>query len=126
LPGTCRDYFAIDGWVHYAAPAGHWLWVSRDAPLVTFGAPQVKARRNDAPRDVDRVLAMIFDNFWYTNFVGDSHGAMEFHFDLAWRREMPTSVGVENLARTLASEPQVIINPGLKEDPILLRRLYAP
>ena len=39
LPGTCRDYFAIDGWIHYATPAGHWLWVSRDAPLVTFGGP---------------------------------------------------------------------------------------
>ena len=22
LPGTCRDYYGIDGWIHYATPAG--------------------------------------------------------------------------------------------------------
>ena len=50
LPGSCRDYFAIDGWVHYETPQGNWLWVSRDAPLVTFGGQQVLARRKDAPQ----------------------------------------------------------------------------
>ena len=39
MPGTCRDYYGIDGWVHYATPEGHWFWVSRDAPLVSFGDP---------------------------------------------------------------------------------------
>ncbi len=29
LPGSCRDYFAVDGWAHYATPAGHWLAVTR-------------------------------------------------------------------------------------------------
>ena len=33
------------------------------------------------------MLAMVFDNFWFTNFVADSHGVMEFQFDLAWRRD---------------------------------------
>ncbi len=126
LPGTCRDYFAIDGWVHYASAAGHWLWVSHDAPLVTFGCPQVKAARKDPPAEMHRVLAMIFDNLWHANFVGDSHGVMEFRFDLGWRRDLPAGDFAENWARTLASEPQLIINPGLKEDPILLKRLYMP
>ncbi len=84
LPGTCRDYFGIDGWVEYRKPEGRWLWVSRDAPLVTFGGPQVLAKRREPPRDMHRVLAMVFNNFWYTNFVGDSHGVMEFQFDLRW------------------------------------------
>lgn len=126
LPGACRDYFAIDGWIHYATPAGHWFWVSRDAPLVTFGGTQVKARRSNAPPDLHRVSAMIFDNTWFTNFVGDSHGVMEFRFDLAWRKDLSAPTTVDNVARTLASDPQVIINPGLKEDPILLKRLYEP
>ena len=33
LPGSCRDYFAIDGWVNYSTREGNWFWVSRDAPL---------------------------------------------------------------------------------------------
>jgi hypothetical protein len=125
LPGTCRDYFAIDGWVHYTAPEGHWLWVSRDAPLVTFSEPQVLAKRTDPPRDMHRVLAMVFNNFWYTNFVGDSHGVMEFQFDLCFREKLD-GVRVEDLAETLVTEPQVLIQPALPENPIYIRRLYRP
>lgn|GEM_PF-221738 len=125
LPGTCRDYFAIDGWVHYRTPQGSWLWVSRDAPLVTFGGSQVLARRRDPPRDVHRVLAMVFNNFWYTNFVGDSHGVMEFQFDLCWRDKLQAA-DAPALAETLLSEPQVLINPALQEDPIFVHRLYEP
>jgi hypothetical protein len=127
LPGTCRDYYGIDGWVHYATPEGHWIWVSRDAPLVSFGGvPQMSPVLSDPPQGMHRVLAMIFDNFWETNFVADSHGVMEFRFDLAWRKELPASVRVADVARTLASEPQVLINPRLKENPIVVKRLYEP
>lgn len=125
LTGTCRDYFAIDGWVHYSAPEGHWLWVSRDAPLVTFARPQVLAKRTDPPQDMHRVLAMVFNNFWYTNFVGDSHGVMEFQFDLAWRAKLD-GVPIDDLAETLVAEPQVLIQPALRENPIYIRRLYKP
>jgi hypothetical protein len=125
LPGTCRDYFAIDGWVHYAAPEGNWLWVSRDTPLVTFSEPQVLARRTDPPKAMHRVLAMVFNNFWYTNFVGDSHGVMEFQFDLCWRDRLDPAQA-EDLADTLFAEPQVLIQPGLKENPIFIHRLYKP
>ena len=126
LPGTCRDYVAIDGWAHYATPGGSWLWVSRDAPLVSFGAMPLLARRQDVPPDTHRLLAMAFNNFWYTNFVADSHGAMEFQFDLAWRSRIATATAAEDLADSLLAEPQVLINPGLAEAPAMLERLYRP
>lgn len=125
LAGTCRDYFGIDGWVHYSTPEGNWLWVSRDAPLITFDRPQVLARRTDPPKAMHRVLAMVFNNFWYTNFVGDSHGVMEFQFDLCWREKLEAAAA-EDFAETLVCEPQVLIQPNLKEDPIFVRRLYKP
>ncbi len=125
LPGTCRDYFAIDGWVYYPTPEGHWLWVSRDAPLVTFSEPQVLARRTEPPSAMHRVLAMVFNNFWYTNFVGDSHGVMEFQFDLGWRQRLEPAAAAD-LADTFVAEPQVLIQPGLPEDPIFVDRLYTP
>ena len=82
LLGTCRDYFAIDGWADYVTPDGRWLWVSRDAPLVTFGASPTLAARTSPPEDVRKLRAMTFNNFWYTNFAADEHGIMEFQFDL--------------------------------------------
>lgn len=126
LPGTCRDYFSIDGWVHYGTEQGHWLWVSRDAPLVTFGEPQVAARRTSPPHVTHRILAMIFDNTWFTNFVANSHGVMEFQFDLVWKEKGQGAASIDELAKSLEVEPTVMINPALAEMPVFMDRLYRP
>jgi hypothetical protein len=124
VPGTCRDYFSIDQWLNYATPAGEWLWASRDAPLVTFGDQQVLVRRDEAPARTGRVLAMLFDNTWFCNFVADSHGAMEFQFDLAWIPSGHGSASHGIIAGTLQSEPTVVINVPQREDPIFMQRLH--
>jgi hypothetical protein len=127
LPGTCRDHFAIDGWAHYATEHGHWLWVSRDAPLIALGEHSVLARRTEgAPMDTHRVLAMLFNNLWYTNFVGDSHGVMEFRFGLVWRKDWKKPWHEESLAESLMADPQVLVSPGMQESPIFMDRLYRP
>ncbi|MHB1037543.1 MAG: glycoside hydrolase family 38 N-terminal domain-containing protein [Pirellulales bacterium] len=126
LPGTCRDYFAIDGWAHYATPDGDWLWTSRDAPLVSFGPPDILARRDSPPAETHQVLAMVFNNFWYTNFVADSHGVMEFQFDLVWKRKLESDAPIQDAADALSAEPVVVLNPGLKEDPRVMERLNRP
>jgi hypothetical protein len=104
LPGTCRDYFAIDGWMHYATREGDWLWVSRDAPLISFDKPELWARRSQ-PGPMDRVLVNLFNNFWYTNFFGNEHGAFEFQFDVQWR---PHIADPAALAQTIETEPWVV------------------
>jgi hypothetical protein len=124
LPGTCRDFFAIDSWIHYDTPQGHWLWVTRDMPLAAFDSQQVLARRTDAPRDLHRVLAMLFDNRWYTNWVANSHGVMEFQFELVWKPRTEAAFSPEELADSLLAEPQVNITPSWKEDPLVARHLY--
>jgi Glycosyl hydrolases family 38 N-terminal domain len=125
IPGVCRDHFALDGWADYATPDGHWLWVSRDMPLVSLGSPQIWTRCQTPPAHPERLLAMLFNNFWYTNFVADEHGVMEFQFDLVWREKLDTRAAAE-LADTLVSEPVVLINSGGKDDPIVMQRLFNP
>jgi hypothetical protein len=122
LPGSCRDYYAIDGWVRYRRDSGDWLWVTRDAPLVSIGGPQPLARRTDPPVDPHRLAAVLFDNCWHTNFVADSHGAMEFSFDLVWRTRIEQP---DELARTLASDPVIVLNPAGRMSPALERNLYG-
>jgi hypothetical protein len=126
LPGSCRDYFTIDDWVQYSTPQGRWLWVSRDAPLVTFGEHNVLARRDAPPDNANRILAMVFNNVWVTNFVADSHGVMEARFEMVLQLPGDKAVAPARLAETLQAEPQVIINPGLREHPIFLHRLHRP
>jgi hypothetical protein len=124
LPGTCRDYVSIDQWLDYATPGGHWLWATRDVPLVTLGGHQVLARGDEAPAETGRVLAMLFNNIWFTNFVADSHGALEFQFDLAWTPSGDDSAGHGIIAEALQSEPTVVINVPPREHPIFMRRLH--
>jgi uncharacterized protein Usg len=123
LDGTCRDYYAIDGWADYATTHGHWFWVTRDAALVAVGGPHTVERRTTAPADTHRLLAMVFDNFWHTNFVADSHGEMEFNFEMAWRENVPNPV---RLGDALASDPVVVVNPSTRESPELLNHLFRP
>ena len=126
LIGSCRDHFTIDDWICYSTPQGRWLWVSRDAPLVTFGAHQVLARRSGPPEQPGRILAMVFNNTWITNFVADSHGVLEFQFDIAWQSPSQAPVDPATLANTMLSEPQVVINPKWQSDPVFLERLHRP
>jgi hypothetical protein len=126
LPGTCRDYFAVDGWADYQTAHGHWLWVSRDAPLLTFDSPQIWTRRQTRPAHPERLLAMLFNNFWYTNFVADEHGVMEFQFDLVWRKQLPSAAAAGELADALVSEPVVLIQTAGQDETLVRRRLFTP
>ena len=126
LSGTCRDYFAIDAWAHYPTPDGDWLWVSRDAPLVTLGGPQPLARLQKAPSRTALIMAMLYNNFWYTNFLGDSPGVMEFQFDLVWREAVESGAHADALAGALMLDPQVLIQPAGPEHPLVQKRLHQP
>jgi hypothetical protein len=123
LEGSCRDYYAIDGWAHYTTPFGDWLWVTRDAALVSVGGPHTVERRTTPPNDKHRLLAVAFDNFWHTNFVAGAHGDMEFQFELVWRDKIEKP---EPLSETLASDPVVVVNSVTRESPELLNDLFRP
>lgn len=123
LRGTCKDYFAIDGWANYSAADGHWLWVTRDAPLAAIGTPHVVELHQAEPASPHRILAMVFDNCWHTNFVADSHGEMEFQFDLVWRAALDHPA---NLAEALMRDPVVALNRLPHEETPVVEHLFRP
>jgi hypothetical protein len=71
-------------------------------------------------------MAMVYNNFWYTNFQGDQPGVMEFQFDLVWRAESDGEAASAALAEALVTEPVAVINPALEEHPVLMHRLFQP
>jgi hypothetical protein len=126
LPNTCKDYFAIDGWVQYETADGSWIWASRDAPLVTFGEHNLLARRTTPPAATDRVLAMIYNNVWYTNFLASAEGMLEFEFDLAWSAKPLPPGRIEPFVDALTTAPLVHISPGVPDEPLYIERLFKP
>jgi hypothetical protein len=124
IPGTCKDYFAIDGWAHYSTPEGHWLWVSRDAPILSLGAPNVWSRLQSAPEGTNRLFSMLFNNTWFTNYVANSSGVMDFQYDLAWMDKVAPDM--DSLAESLSSETTPLVNPATRENPFVLKDLFQP
>jgi hypothetical protein len=123
LPGACRDYVVVDGWGRYTTTDGQWLWVTRDAPLVAVGGPHTWQRIKQKPADTEHLWTLVFDNFWHTNFVANSNGMMEFRWELAWAPKFDHPAAV---AETLVSEPVVVVQPGVKESPELMKSLFVP
>jgi len=81
------------------------------------------AGRKVEAAETRRILAMVFDNSWHTNFVADSHGTMEFQFDLVWRASIGNPA---DLAQALVAEPLVLWNPAVHEPPAIVNHLYRP
>jgi hypothetical protein len=51
---------------------------------------------------------------------------MEFQFDLAWRKLLSGDAEADCLATTLVTDPVIVINPALPEDPAFIKNLYKP
>jgi hypothetical protein len=123
LGESCRDHFGIDGWALFRGTGGDRLWASRDAPLVAVGGPHAFARIQATPARPGRILALLFDNTWDTNFAAGENGTLEFQFDLAWR---PRIDDPQALAFALATDPLVLLTPEAAPDPLVQKHLLRP
>ncbi len=108
LPGCYLDYLAIDGWTQYRSERGQWLWYSQDSPLICFGEPQLAKGNHRLPEDTHRVLSIVFDNTWDTNFVANSHGLFQFTYDLQWS-PVGSVIPPDEAALALASDLKVTV-----------------
>ena len=109
LPGSCMDYYAIDGWIHY--PSG-WLLNSVDSALVTFGSTSVVARKTSTLGPANHVYMRLFDNIWDTNFAANTCGMMRFRFSAA--ACVPQSC-LQNVAESMQTDPVIVVKTGYRE-----------
>jgi hypothetical protein len=110
IPGTCMDYFSIDGWVHYPSEKGNWVWSSKESAMVTFDGHQFTAKRKTAPENMNNLFAMIYNNVWEVNFTADCPGKMSFEFDLFWKKEI-TREEIPAIVNSYFLPPVVLRNP---------------
>ncbi|MCD6361408.1 MAG: hypothetical protein J7M38_11180, partial [Armatimonadetes bacterium] len=80
LPGSCRDYYAVE---HFAAMAGADGWAvvcPVDAPLVQLGGLTFGRWADHLELDHAHIYSWLTNNFWYTNFPGYQLGHLRFRF----------------------------------------------
>jgi len=109
IPGTCMDYYAIDGWVYYKTDKGNWIWSAKDSPMINFGRPMFVEKISSLPNNMEDMYAMIFDNTWDTNFVADSNGVMEFTFNLSWIKDIEQESEAAKIAQSMSLDPVVLV-----------------
>jgi hypothetical protein len=82
LPGTCRDFYAVE---HMAALQGDQGWAVLcpvEAPLVTFGQLTFGQWLDHLQLTRGCLYSWLLNNFWYTNFPGYQLGELHFRFAL--------------------------------------------
>jgi hypothetical protein len=126
IPGSCKDYFAIDGWVDYETETGHWIWATKDAPLITFGRANILAKTVEPPAQTNIIQAMIFNNLWHTNFVDNAMGEMDFSFDLKWQPKIGGEMKASDMAGALVTDPVLLLNPDGPADPLYKKYIFEP
>ena len=109
LKGSCMDFYAIDGWIHY--PNG-WLFNSIDSALVTFGDNSVVSRKNETMGPINKIYVRLFDNLWDTNFCANANGMMVFRFNAS--ANVPLELA-ESEAESMSTEPVVVVKSGYRE-----------
>ena len=82
MPGSCMDYYAIDGCVLYSDGADRLALYQADNALLSFCKPYFCEKVRTLPENVHDVWPLLFDNTWDTNFPADSNGLMVFRFEL--------------------------------------------
>ena len=123
LPNTCTDYFTIDSWVNYPSSKGSWIWASRETPLISFDSPQLGVKSMVPPKHMNTILAMLYNNMWDVNYLDDSPGDMEFHFDLVWKNGIIDEKQIQKMVQTYFLRPAVMLNPIEREDKHTFQRM---
>lgn len=84
LPGSCRDWVTVSGYVDVHDINGGVTLACPDMPLASvgtfgFGRRQLSIDRGGRPL----LLAWLLNNYWTTNFRVSQPGFLRFHYELA-------------------------------------------
>ncbi|MBN1940114.1 MAG: hypothetical protein JW843_11035 [Candidatus Aminicenantes bacterium] len=85
LPGTTRDWMAVQDWVEAAGPNGSVTWTPIEAPLVQFGDINTGKWLTKLDIRNQTVFSYAFNNLWMTNFKAGQGGPLEFRYSFAGR-----------------------------------------
>ena len=123
LQGSCTDFMTTDGWIKYPSPSGSLIWSGREAPLVSFGSPQLSFQSMTPPKNMNQIFSMVYNNMWDVNYQDDSPGEMEFSYDIVWKSQDVDVKNVAKLVQTYFLPPTVMINPKNREDKFTFKRM---
>ena len=85
LPGTTRDWQAVQNWVELAGAKTAVVWSPIEAPLVQFGDINTGKWLKTLEIKNGMLASYALNNYWYTNFKAAQGGTLVFRYALTSR-----------------------------------------
>jgi alpha-mannosidase len=139
LPGVCRDYFTVQGWVDFNNGDHGVTIAAPDNPMIQLGDFSFAQNRSDFTLDRALLLGWVTNNYWETNFPAyqpgtvtaryhilpyagefDEARAQRFAAEAAQARPLVQHMGEAPLSQVLPSSGKLLHLP---EPPIVVMSL---
>jgi alpha-mannosidase len=82
LPGVCRDYFTVQGWVDFNNGDQGVTLATPDNPMVQLGAFSFAQNRSAFTLDRATLLGWVTNNYWETNFPAYQPGTVTARYHI--------------------------------------------
>lgn len=115
IDNTCKSFYVTDAWVSYGSSDGTRVWSSATTPIVTFGNTEYY-KNPESLQNSNRLLSMVYNNGWGTNFPMEYSGDVVCEYDLYWYPGEFDKEAVGAVTDTYLVKPVVVMNPAARED----------
>ena len=115
IDNTCKSFYVTDAWVSYGSSDGTRVWSSASTPIVTFGNTEYY-KNPESLQNSNRLLSMVYNNGWGTNFPMEYSGDVVCEYDLYWYPGEFDKEAVGAVTDTYLVKPVVVMNPAARED----------
>ena len=82
IPGACKNFFSVQGWVDVSNDERGVTWATPDAPLIEIGSITAEKPWMTEIRPAQNFYSYLMNNYWHTNYKADQEGASDFRFSI--------------------------------------------
>jgi hypothetical protein len=82
LPGSCRDYFTVQGWVDFNNGERGVTLATPENPMVQFGDFHFAHNQQEMKPECATLLGWVTNNYWETNFPGAQPGLVTARYSI--------------------------------------------
>ena len=82
LPGTCRDYFTVQGWVDFSNNERGVTIATPENPMVQLGDFHFAHNQSEVTLERAMLLGWVTNNYWETNFPGNQPGVVTARYSI--------------------------------------------
>jgi alpha-mannosidase len=80
LPGACKNFFSVEGWVDVTNKSYGVTWATPDAPLVEVGSITAEQAWMKTISPSSTFYSYVMNNYWHTNYKADQEGPVVFRY----------------------------------------------